>query len=621
VGLVGWIAALEYHWLDQVSQADREERRATLQAHAEEFATDFDREVSRLHGFLELAGSVVQTGGDPAFAKRYEAWHDAARDPQILRAIYWVRAAKGQNPAGLEEYQPATQSFSPVPWPDALLPLRPALTATRDPLELALGAGPLTLTRNDASASVPAVVAPIALQPSMNRSYGNTFVSVTVSEDSLIAYLDRNYLTTTFLPALAARHFPPRSVDPYRLAVIDPQRPDAPIMTADWPVGTPVDATHADASVAIFTLRPDLTAQIAQRAAISAPRGTGAAIVTGGRSNQSTFRLVVQSDLTGSSTAGTVGAAAAAAPSLRFLSRPPTGWQLVLQHSAGSLDAAVNQARRRNLWLSFGLLSVLAAGVMLIVTNARRAERLATQQMDFVAAVSHELRTPLAVIRSAAQNLSAGLIADPARAKQYGELIEAEGRRLTDMVEQVLDYAGLGGSPRPVAARLVDLSAIAADVLAACQPLATAAGVDLQAEVAPDLPAVMGDEIALRSAVENLVSNALRYGADGRWVRLTLRAADGGVEAIVADRGLGVDAADRPHVFEPFYRGQRAKDTQVHGNGLGLSLVKRIVEAHGGRVRVESTPGAGATFTLVFPAAKASSAADVAAGLDPAAAR
>jgi signal transduction histidine kinase len=121
--------------------------------------------------------------------------------------------------------------------------------------------------------------------------------------------------------------------------------------------------------------------------------------------------------------------------------RTATGhWRLLVQHGAGSLDAAVGAARRRNLWLSFGILAVLAASVGLIVVNARRSERLAAQQMDFVATVSHELRTPIAVMRSAAQNLSAGVVHEPGQAKRYGELIESEGQRLTEMVEQVLEY-------------------------------------------------------------------------------------------------------------------------------------------------------------------------------------
>jgi signal transduction histidine kinase len=329
--------------------------------------------------------------------------------------------------------------------------------------------------------------------------------------------------------------------------------------------------------------------------------GSGRAeiVTTDGRASttsQSSFRVLL--DATGTPLPQASG------PTLRTVSVTPR-WQLVLQHSAGSLDVAVSNARRRNLWLSFGLLSVLVAGMVLIVTNAQRSERLATQQMDFVATVSHELRTPLAVIRSAAQNLSAGVISDPARAKQYGELIESEGKRLTEMVEQVLDYAGVSGSGRLPATHLLDVGAIALEVAASCEPLASAAQVEIETDIAADLAPVMGDEGAIRSAIQNLVSNAIKYGADGRWVRIDAHAEAGQVRVSVADRGLGIDASDRPHLFEPFYRGQRAKDTQIHGNGLGLSLVQRIVAGHGGKVTVESTPGAGAVFTLTLPVARA----------------
>jgi signal transduction histidine kinase len=640
IGLVGWLGALEYHWLDQVSQADREERRASLQSHAEEFATDFDRELSRLYVFLQNAGPTVQSGPDPEFAKRYVAWHDSARDPQIVKEIYWVRSGSDAKPASIEAYRPATRTFAPVPWPDPLLTFKPtAPTAPRDVLSAAISATSFSISRDAVNASIPAVSVQISIRSDLRQVSGfstttnpatgnNTWVAVTIAPDRLVAYLDRDYLKTTVLPALAARYFPPRSIDPYRLAVIDPQQPDTPIMTADWPEGTSVDAKHADASVSIFTFRGDLTAVFSQRAMLndvgtrgpapSSAGGGGAAItsfaspvgggrgggvggagganvVTSGRATtQSTFRLLVEGS----------GAPPQISGSTVRLANSPPRWQLVLQHSAGSLDAAVSNARHRNLWLSFGLLSVLAAGVVLIVTNAQRSERLATQQMDFVATVSHELRTPLAVIRSAAQNLSAGVIGDPARAKQYGELIESEGKRLTEMVEQVLDFAGVGGSPRLAATRLLDVGAIALEVAASCEPLAADANVELETEIASGLPQVFGDDTALRSAIQNLVSNAIKYGADGHWIRIEVRADGNRVQVSVADRGLGIDPADRAHVFEPFYRGQRAKDTQIHGNGLGLSLVKRIADGLGGTVSVESTPGEGATFTLTLPAGR-----------------
>jgi signal transduction histidine kinase len=290
---------------------------------------------------------------------------------------------------------------------------------------------------------------------------------------------------------------------------------------------------------------------------------------------------------------------------------PRGAWQLVVQHTAGSLDASVNQARRRNLWLSFGILGVLAAGVALMVINAERSRKLAVQQMDFVATVSHELRTPLAVIRSAAQNLSAGVVSDPTQAKRYGDLIESEGRRLTDMVEQVLEYAGLSGNRKLARAQPIDVGALTRDVVESSSALFEGDGVDVQVQIADDLPPVLADEGAVRRALNNLLTNALKYGADGRWIGVTARRAgiagsgSDEVQLSVSDHGRGIEAADLPHIFEAFYRGRYALDRQIHGNGLGLSLVKRIAEAHGGKVTVSSVPGQGATFTLHFPAAAA----------------
>ena len=234
--------------------------------------------------------------------------------------------------------------------------------------------------------------------------------------------------------------------------------------------------------------------------------------------------------------------------------------------------------------------------------NARRSERLAAQQMDFVATGSHELRTPLAVIRSAAQNLSAGVVHEAAQARRYGDLIEQEGRRLTDMVEQVLAYAGVSDTRGLVSARATDVGAIVTDVLASSAPLGVG-GIERAIDIAPDLPLVLADDGAIRRALDNLVTNALKYGGDGRWLGVTVQrvAASHDVQIAVSDRGRGIDAQDLPHIFEPFYRGRFAIDRQIHGNGLGLSLVKRIAEAHGGRVSVLSSPDQGSTFTLHLP--------------------
>src|SRR5262249_35603336 len=121
----------------------------------------------------------------------------------------------------------------------------------------------------------------------------------------------------------------------------------------------------------------------------------------------------------------------------------PSSWQLVLTHQAGSLDVAVQKARDKNLAIGFGILLLLGVSVALTLLSAQRERRLAQQQMQFVSAVSHELRTPLAVICSAGENLADGVVQDSERARKYGTLVRNEGHRLAEMVEQVLDFAGI----------------------------------------------------------------------------------------------------------------------------------------------------------------------------------
>jgi signal transduction histidine kinase len=297
-------------------------------------------------------------------------------------------------------------------------------------------------------------------------------------------------------------------------------------------------------------------------------------------------------------------------------------WKLLVQHSEGSLDQAVAVTRRRNLYLSFGILSVLVVAMGLVVGNAQRSQHLAAQQMEFVATVSHELRTPVAVIRSAAENLASGIVQEPAEARHYGELIESEGRRLTDTIEQVLTHADIRAKRFALHRADLDVAKLIEDTAHACAPAVSRAGMTMTVDVAANLPHLRADEPALRQALENLIGNAVKHAAEGRWIGIAARLARPDsryvvrdrrrgsasrtrpiqvLEFVVSDRGPGIDRRDREHLFEAFYRGQRALERQIQGTGLGLSLVKRIVDDHGGRVIVASTPGGGATFSILLP--------------------
>jgi two-component system, OmpR family, sensor histidine kinase SenX3 len=634
--LVVTLAVLQYHWLGQVSAAERERMKTTLMQRAEAFARDFDREVLHLYLALQTESAGLAQQDWTAFARRYDLWRDSAEHPQLVKNIYFVEHDASRSP--VLRYKPESRTFEPVEWPAEISSVRTRIeqTETRaDDAKLSTQARSFLLLREPIVASIPALVISLPVVQTVTPADTRSQIQFKFTSRFLIVHLDRAYMESALLPALAARHFPERDAADYRFAVVPTQTPASAVYSHGVAEGATLDPASADAVVPFFTLRLDLSNQMTARATLlhganmgfdvmTAPPPPPPAPVPGWvgratiRSSETTQRpgLVTPAPLPpqrsgGDGRSGTMsifveqrGARVSDYRVTQGLGSP--AWQFVVQHTAGSLDAAVARARRRNLWLSFGILSVLASGVGLLVLNARRSERLAAQQMDFVATVSHELRTPLAVIRSAAQNLSAGVVHDAAQARRYGDLIEQEGRRLTDMIEQVLAYAGVSDARGLVSARATDLGAIVTDVLAASAPLIESAGFEQAIDIAPDLPLVLADDGAIRRALDNLVTNALKYGADGRWLGVTVQRVAASradeVQIAVSDRGRGIDAQDLPHIFEPFYRGRFAIDRQIHGNGLGLSLVKRIADAHGGRVSVRSSSDQGTTFTLHVPA-------------------
>jgi two-component system, OmpR family, sensor histidine kinase SenX3 len=276
-------------------------------------------------------------------------------------------------------------------------------------------------------------------------------------------------------------------------------------------------------------------------------------------------------------------------------------WQARIRHRSGSLEALVARSRRRNLAISLGVLGLLAASVLLIITAAQRQQRVARQQMEFVAAVSHELRTPLTVICSAGENLADGVVADASQVTRYGRLIQTEGLRLRDMVERVMEFAGISSGGAARAKSPVDLGAVITDAIGGVRAEAGDRDVTVAVHANGDLPHVIGDGNALRSAVQNVVGNAVKYSPVGATVDVTTAASDGAVRISVIDRGLGIDASDLPHIFKPFYRGRRAVDAQVRGSGVGLSVVRNVIDAHGGSIRVDSRAGEGTTVVIELP--------------------
>lgn len=429
----------------------------------------------------------------------------------------------------------------PVEWPPALVKVREQMGHRRRPPR------GLPLTTGE----VDAVVIPIA---SRERRW------LRFAIDGLtIVTLDRAMLRKSIFPDLAERHF---GAD-YGVAVVDG---DGDVVFAT-PEGN-VAVEQADAHGALFGF------------ASSRPRFVRRPPPRGPEHRRAS------SDRDRTSRRG----------------GPPT-WEVFVRHRAGSLEAAVGRARTRNLAVSFGILGLLAASIGLVAVSTRRATELNDRKMEFVAGVSHELRTPVAVLRSAGQNLSDGSVSDPDQVKRYGALIETEGRRLDDLVEQVLELAGIQSHKRRFRREPVLVASLVADALRDCESLRTERGVPVTTSLPPEGATVIGDPDALRRALGNIIVNAIKHGGDDNAIEVSAESRGETVAIEVADRGPGIAEKEQAHVFDAFYRGRRAQERQVAGSGLGLSLVENIVRAHRGHVTVESTPGRGSRFTVSIPAA------------------
>jgi signal transduction histidine kinase len=280
-------------------------------------------------------------------------------------------------------------------------------------------------------------------------------------------------------------------------------------------------------------------------------------------------------------------------------------WTIAVRHRAGSLDIAVAQARGRNLIASLLLVGLLGGAAWALVRYTARSRRLAEMQFRFAAGVSHDLRTPLTAIRGAAFNLVEGLVKDPAAIERYAKLILRNAEELTSMIENVLAFSASLHSDNQEASQVFAIGDLLEHAAASMAQEIEQAGCRMELTVAPDLPPVAGDAVALELVFRNLIGNAVRHGAAGKWIGVSAARFADGLEIRVCDHGPGVPETERERIFEPFYRGEKSRSHRIQGTGLGLSLVKTSVERQRGTIEVHNSPDGGAQFTLRLPVAPA----------------
>ncbi len=275
--------------------------------------------------------------------------------------------------------------------------------------------------------------------------------------------------------------------------------------------------------------------------------------------------------------------------------------ELLIQLSGTTLDQVARAMTRKNLIYLVVMNVFLLAGILLLLKSLMSEIKLAKLKSQFVDNVSHELRTPLALIRMHADLLVLGGVPNEDKKLHYYKLISGESERLTQLVNNVLDFSKIESKRKEYQFAPQDLAGVVDQILDRYAMHLQEKGFELERHVPASCRPVRVDGEAVNQAVINLLENAVKFSDKQKKIIVHVRETDSDVRIIVQDFGLGIPEPLRKRIFEKFYR---VDDPFVHdtgGSGLGLSLVRHIMAVHHGRVAVESKPGKGSTFSLIFP--------------------
>jgi signal transduction histidine kinase len=581
--LCGILGVLQYRWIGEVSVAAGERLRGSLQASLKRLSQDFNAEITV--ACMALMPRNLQTDGgttEEEYATRYARWRHTSPHEQLFRTI--ALAELKDDRVVLRKLDLDKGVFETAEWPEPWKGFENRLEArlsnapwsSRRPPEPSAEDQGLLFELPHFRRPQPSPPSGPAPGPPSGPSFGPP--SRPPAEPGrresrfgqretewLLLEVNPEYIRDVMLPALVQRHLGSGGRLDYQVEVVTKAPPQRVIYQSE-PDAAKRIAENADGSVRLFELQYD---RLFRRVTPPGTRDRG--------------------------------------PS-RFSNEDLGRWQMFVRHRAGSVEAAVSRARWRNLGVTAGILLLMVATMAALIRFTRSAQKLAELQINFVAGVSHELRTPLTVIRTAAYNLRGKLANNPNQVERYGALIQQECERLTDLVEQVLQFASAKAGRVVRESEPLSMEGVIEDVLESCKSVVEASRCVVEKAIEPDLPLVLGDSVALKHALQNLLSNAIKYGTEGNnWVGVSAsKSTDQAfVEIRVADHGPGIPADELEHIFDPFFRGKRALQDQIRGSGLGLSLVKGIIESHGGTIAVSSRPGEETEFMIRIPAAPA----------------
>jgi two-component system, OmpR family, sensor histidine kinase SenX3 len=583
------LAVLQYRWSGEVSQAAHTRMEASLETSIRGFKHDFYQE---LGGVCFPFPTTFMSDPDwTQYASHYDQWKQSASSFDLVANVFvWERASGALQ---LLRLNPTSKQFEPAEWPPELVSFRDRVAAIAKFPDSVSTDAVTELSGNrisDSGASslaweidqnIPALLHPL-LEFSKSRAEGGSGARIT---GWIMIVINSEALRNRLLPELVQRFFSGPDGAIYRVTVMGGKNADVAIYSSDPAFGKR-GPSFTDAVENLMS--PSLPQPSSAENQGSVPRTRGA--------GDNNAPIVFPS--WGHYRPG-------GPPILQVLhySETQPEWKLLVRNRQGSLESMVAGLRYRTLAISFSVLLLLAISMALLFINSQRAHSLAKLQMDFVACVSHELRTPVAVICSTADNLADGVVDSKRQAMRYGGVIRGQARQLTDLVERIVLFAAGRGDAPHYSLQPVQVPDVLDRALANVAGMIEAGEIVVERHIEQNLPLVMGDQGALVQCVQNLITNAVKFGGEQRWIGISVDVGENGrreksVEISVEDRGPGIDPVELDHIFEPFYRGSAALGRQIHGTGLGLALARNIAQAMRGRITVKSTLGTGSTFTL-----------------------
>lgn len=575
---------IQYNWLNQASEAARERLHKRVEEDTKRAAADFNREIQGAYFNFQTDPSKLIAGDASELQDRYSRWANNTEFPGLIRGIFFVeKEANGK----ISRFDLASgQFFTEDLTAETSAVLQYIVSETH----------PASFLESSDALLVPLFHEEKDVETIMIRRKAPTskeeVVEMTRPEGHVVVELNSEVIREKLLPTVATRHISPAE---FNIAAID--REGRSVYHTAAFTGVP------DAKAALFDLTPDKLIFFSNREEL--PRKEGGAAVFNQTVESRTLTTDRSEEPPGPGKTFTIQMRDGDGPRRTSVvaGSSDEGGRLTLQvqHRAGSIDRFVDSERNRSLAIGVGVYLALVAGILAIVILAQRSWNFAQRQIDFVSSVSHEFRTPLAVIYSASENLADGVAKDHDQVARYGNLIKGEGKKLSAMVEQILEFAGARSGKRRYNFGPANVSDIVRGALSDAMPRLAEAGFEVEDSIPAELFAQRVDPEALSAAITNLVQNSIKYCNGERWLGVSVSNGDGSVKIEVEDRGIGISKPDQKRIFEPFFRSRDVVDSQIHGNGLGLSLVRDVVEAHKGSVSVVSESGRGSKFTITVP--------------------